>query len=74
MRVRIDQQADALYLDFTGRDIESSEEVADGVILDYDKEGHLVGIEVLDASKKAGDVDALRKLALDVPHIAARSA
>ncbi|OGI50154.1 MAG: DUF2283 domain-containing protein [Candidatus Muproteobacteria bacterium RIFCSPHIGHO2_12_FULL_60_33] len=71
MRVRIDQQADAVYLDLTGREIESSEEVADGIIVDYDKAGRLVGIEILDASKKAGDVDALRKLAFDVPHIAA---
>ncbi len=71
MRVRIDQQADAVYLDLTGREIESSEEVADGIIIDYDKAGRLVGIEILDASKKAGDVDALRKLAFDVPHIAA---
>lgn len=71
MRVRIDQQADAVYLDLTGREIESSEEVSDGIILDYDKTGHLVGIEILDASKKAGDIDTLRKLALDVPHIAA---
>lgn len=71
MRVRVDQQADAVYLDLTGREIESSEEVSDGIILDYDKTGHLVGIEILGASKKAGDIDALRKLALDVPHIAA---
>lgn len=71
MRVRIDQQVDAVYLDLTGREIENSEEVADGIILDYDKEGHLVGIEILDASTKAGDTEALRKLTLDVPHIAA---
>jgi len=71
MRMRIDQQSDAIYLDLTEREIESSEEVADGIILDYDKAGRLVGIEILDASKKAGDVDALRKLALDVPHVAA---
>lgn len=71
MRVRIDQQADAVYLDLTDREIESSEEVADGIILDYDKEGRLVGIEILDASTKAGYADALRKLTLDVPHIAA---
>ena len=53
MRVRIDPQADAIYLDLTGESIESSEEAADGIILDYDKEGHMVGIEILDASKKA---------------------
>jgi uncharacterized protein YuzE len=71
MRVRIDQQSDALYVDLTGREIESSAEVADGIIVDYDKDGRLVGIEVLDASKKSGDVGALRHLVLDVPDVAA---
>ena len=54
MRVRVDQQADAIYLDLTGEKIESSEEVSEGIILDYDKEGNMVGIEILDASKKQG--------------------
>ena len=71
MRLRIDQQADAVYLDLTGRDIDSSEEVSDGIILDYDKDGHLVGIEILDASKQASDLETLHRLSLDVPHIAA---
>lgn len=45
MRLRIDQQSDAVYLDLTGQEIDSSEEVSDGIILDYNKDGHLVGIE-----------------------------
>ncbi len=60
MRVRLDKSADAIYLDLTGKTIDSSEEVAEGVILDYDEDGLLVGIEVLDASKRSGDKD--RKL------------
>ena len=71
MRVRIDRQSDALYMDFTGTEIESSAEVAEGIILDYDQDGCLVGIEILDASKKAGDADVLRHLVLDVPDVAA---
>ena len=69
MRVRVDQQADAIYLDLTGEKIESSEEVADGIILDYDKAGHMVGIEILDASKKTGGVNALRQVSLDVARV-----
>ena len=60
MRVRVDYQADAVYLDLNNNAIESSEAVTDGIILDYDKAGNLVGIEILDASKKAGSLDALR--------------
>ena len=66
MRVRVDQQADAIYLDLTGEKIESSEEVADGIILDYDKEGNMVGIEILDASKKTGEINTLQQMSLDV--------
>ncbi len=69
MRVRVDQQADAIYLDLTGEKIESSEEVADGIILDYDKAGHMVGIEILDASKKTGGINALRQVSLDVARV-----
>jgi hypothetical protein len=36
MRVRIDQAADAVYLNLTDRPIEGSEEVADGIVVDYD--------------------------------------
>ena len=71
MRLRIDQQSDAVYLDLTGQEIDSSEEVSDGIILDYDKDGHLVGIEILDASKQTGDLETLHRLSLDVPHLAA---
>ena len=69
MRVRVDQQADAIYLDLTGKKIESSEEVADGIILDYDKAGHMVGIEILDTSKKTGGVIALRQVSLDIARV-----
>ena len=69
MRVRVDQQADAIYLDLTGEKIESSEEVADGIILDYDKEGNMVGIEILDASKKTGGINALQQVSLDVARV-----
>lgn len=66
MRVRVDQQADAIYLDLTGEKIESSEEVANGIILDYDKAGNMVGIEILDASQKTGGINALQQVSLDV--------
>nr|VFJ66646.1 MAG: Protein of unknown function (DUF2283) [Candidatus Kentron sp. FW] len=36
MRVRIDHEADAVYINLTDHGIEDSEEVADGVIVDYD--------------------------------------
>lgn len=71
MRVRVDPASDAVYLDLTGREIESSEEVSDGIILDYDRDGHLVGLEILDASRKSGDLGVLKQLSIEVPNVAA---
>nr|VFJ49750.1 MAG: Uncharacterized protein YuzE [Candidatus Kentron sp. DK]VFJ61047.1 MAG: Uncharacterized protein YuzE [Candidatus Kentron sp. DK] len=51
MQVRIDQEADAVYINLTDHGIEDSEEVADGVIVDYDAIGNIVGVEILDASQ-----------------------
>ncbi|MBF0462281.1 MAG: DUF2283 domain-containing protein [Magnetococcales bacterium] len=70
MRVRIDAQSDAIYLDLTQGVIESSEEVADGIILDYDAQGYLVGIEILDASKKSHDSETLRTMTMELGRVA----
>lgn len=62
MRVRVDKDSDAVYLDLTGAPIESSQEIAPGMIADYDVHGHLVGVELLDASKHAGDIGVLEEI------------
>ena len=46
-----DEKADALYIRFSQTDVSESEEVAEGVVLDFDRQGKIVAIEVLDASK-----------------------
>jgi uncharacterized protein YuzE len=51
MRTSYDPEADALYVRFAEAPIVESEEVADGVVLDLDADGHIVAIELLDASK-----------------------
>lgn len=52
MRLRIDKEADALYLRIDEASIIESEEVQPGVILDFDKDGRVVGIEVLALSTR----------------------
>lgn len=66
MRLRVDHRADAIYLNLTDRAIKESEEVADGIIIDYDAEGRIVGVEILDASKKTGDPVTLRQFSFDL--------
>jgi uncharacterized protein YuzE len=51
MKTIYDREADALYVRFADASIVESEEVADGVVLDFDAEGRIVAIELLDASK-----------------------
>lgn len=69
MRVRVDHAADAVYLNLTDRPIEDSAEVADGIVVDYDKEGRIVGIEILDASKRTDDPEVLKQFSFDLPTI-----
>jgi uncharacterized protein YuzE len=47
--VTYDPDADAAYIRFSPEAVQDSEEVSDGIVLDYDAEGRIVGMEVLDA-------------------------
>jgi YD repeat-containing protein len=69
MRVRVDQGADAVYLNLTDRPIKDSEEVADGIVVDYDAEGRIVGIEILDASKRTDDPAVLKQFSFELPTV-----
>ena len=52
MRLRIDKENDVLYLRLNEIEIFESEEVQPGVILDFDENGHIVGIEILNLSRR----------------------
>ena len=52
MKLKIDKEADALYLRLDETAIVESEEVRPGVILDFNAENQVVGIEVLNISKR----------------------
>jgi uncharacterized protein YuzE len=45
-------EVDVLRIVLSDAAIEESDEDKSGVILDYDKEGNVVGLEILDASKR----------------------
>ena len=57
MRLQIDHEADALYLRLDDSKIEESEEVSPGVVLDYNAENQVVGIEMLNLSKRTPKLD-----------------
>jgi len=52
VKVKYDPRVDVLRILFSNAPIEESNEDKPGVILDYDKNGNLVGIEILDASTR----------------------
>lgn len=54
MRLKIDKENDALYFRLDESAIVESEEVQPGVILDYDKNNQVIGIEILNLSSRIG--------------------
>lgn len=52
MKFEFDPQADAVYLELTDADVKEFREIQPGIIMGYDAEGHIVGIEVLYVSKR----------------------
>ena len=57
MKLKVDQEADALYLTLSDAPAADTQEVAPGILVDYDDQGHAVGIEMLYLSKRAPGAD-----------------
>lgn len=51
MRITYDEEVNAVYLRLKETSYYESDEIKEGLILDYDEEGNLIGIEILDASE-----------------------
>ena len=56
MKLTVDPEADALYLRLNETEIADSEQVASGIVLDYDAHDNVVGVEVLRLSKRGEPV------------------
>ena len=52
MRIEYSKEADALYVYFKEEYVAKSKEIEDGIVLDFDEKGQLIGIEVLDVSQR----------------------
>ncbi|AQG80872.1 DUF2283 domain-containing protein [Spirosoma montaniterrae] len=52
MKVKYDREVDILYIRLTDNQIEESDEDRPGVVIDYDANGMMVGIEIMDASRR----------------------
>ena len=61
MRLKVDHKNDALYFRINEAAIVESEEIKPGVILDYDANDNVVGIEILGLSKRV-PIEMLKSL------------
>jgi uncharacterized protein YuzE len=52
MKLNYYADTDSLYIDLSERPSVESREITEGVVLDYDAEGNLVGIDIDNASQK----------------------
>ena len=52
MKIEYYPETDSLYLDLSSRPSVDSREVSEGIVLDYDEDGNLVGIDIDHASLK----------------------
>ncbi|MEM3386029.1 MAG: DUF2283 domain-containing protein [Nitrososphaeria archaeon] len=58
-RVRYEPDADALYIRIRDGKVADSDEVSDGIIVDYNENDNVLGIEILEFSKKKVDLNEL---------------
>ena len=52
MKIEYSKSIDALYIKLRQAEIADSRDIEEGVTVDLDSDGHIVGIEILDASEK----------------------
>lgn len=57
MRLKADKENDAIYFRLDDSKIIESEEVEKGLILDFNESGNVVGIEILDVSKRTNQIN-----------------
>lgn len=55
MRVIFDPETDTLSLIFREEKIAESDEIREGIIIDYSKDGKIVSMEILDASEQISE-------------------
>ncbi|MBI2860313.1 MAG: DUF2283 domain-containing protein [Chloroflexi bacterium] len=67
MKINYYPETDSLYIDLSEKASSESKEISEGIVLDYDSEGNLVGIDIDNASKKVQLKElSLKKLPIDI--------
>ena len=64
MHITYDPKVDAIYIRFREITV-TTKHLGEGIAADYDAQGKLAGIEILDAVRRFGDKETLKKIALE---------
>ncbi len=64
MKITYDPEVDALYIRFRETTV-TTEHLGEGLAADYDADGRLAGIEILDAAKRLGGPEVFRQVVLE---------
>jgi len=64
MKITYDREVDALYIRFKETTV-TTKHLTEGIAADYDSDGRLAGIEILDAVKRLGDPQVFRQVILE---------
>jgi uncharacterized protein YuzE len=71
MKINYYADTDSLYIDLSSKPSVDSREVSEGIVLDYDADGNLVGIDIDQASTKLEIKELiLNKLPAEVKQVA----
>ena len=64
MKITYDKEVDALYIRFKETTV-TTKHLAEGIAADYDSDGRLAGIEILDAVKRLGDPQVFKQVIME---------
>ena len=52
MKIEFDKDADAIYIEFSSGKFASNKKIDNDTVIDFDKDGNILGIEIINASKR----------------------
>jgi len=52
MKLNYYPETDSLYIDLSSKTSTKSVEISEGIVIDYDKDGHVTGFDIDNASRK----------------------
>ena len=65
MNFSFDRIANALYIRFSSEKVSNSDEIAEGIIIDYNKKDNIIGVEVLNFTEKNLNLNDLVQMTIE---------